>query len=52
MGGAIQVLFGIRGNRWSSHPVISRFWNEAWVYPSLEETPGSAESVERGCYWS
>jgi hypothetical protein len=52
MGGAIQVLFGIKGNRWQTHAVISRFWNDAWVYPSLEETPGSAEAVERSCYWS
>lgn len=52
MGGAIQVLFGIKGNRWQTHSVISRFWNDAWVYPSLEETPGSAEAVEGKCYWS
>ena len=51
MGGAIQVLFGIKGNRWQAHPVISRFWNEAWVYPSLEETPASSGAVEGSCYW-
>jgi hypothetical protein len=51
MGGAIQVLFGIKGGRWKNH-VISKFWNEEWVYPSAEETPGGAAAVENSCYWS
>lgn len=51
MGGAIQVLFGIKGERWKDHSVISRFWNDAWVYPPLERTPGGAEQIEGGCYW-
>lgn len=51
MGGAIQVLFGIKGNRWQTHPIISRFWNDAWVYPSEEETPAGSDTVESGCYW-
>lgn len=51
MGGALQVLFGIKGGRWASHPVISGFWNSDWVWPSLDETPGGAMSVEEGCYW-
>jgi hypothetical protein len=52
MGGAIQVLFGIKGNRWKDHSVISKFWNDAWVYPPLERTPAGAEQIEGGCYWS
>jgi hypothetical protein len=51
MGGAIQVLFGIKGKRWEKHPVISTFWNDAWVWPSKEETPGGADAIEGGCYW-
>jgi len=51
MGGAIQVLFGIKGKRWENHPVISTFWNDAWVWPSKEETPGGARTIEGGCYW-
>jgi hypothetical protein len=51
MGGAIQVLFGIRGRRWEQHLVISGFYNEAWVYPVQEEVPRGAEQVEGGCYW-
>jgi hypothetical protein len=51
MGGSIQVLFGIRGRRWEQHPVISKFYNDAWVYPSKEEVPRGADEVEGGCYW-
>ena len=52
MGGATQVLFGIKGGRWATHPVISNFWNDFWVYPSPAETPGGASRIENGCYWS
>lgn len=51
MGGAIQVLFGIKGQRWKNHSIISTFWNDAWVWPRLEDTPGGADEVEDGCYW-
>jgi hypothetical protein len=51
MGGALQVLFGIKGNRWASHSVIQHFWNDAWVYPSAKETPNGAWRIENGCYW-
>lgn len=51
MGGAVQVLFGIKGNRWAKHDVISHFWNESWVYPRDDETPGGAWNIEAGCYW-
>jgi hypothetical protein len=51
LGGAIQVLFGIKGSRWENHSVISKFWNEHWVWPSQEETPRKARKVEGGCYW-
>ena len=51
MGGAIQVLFGIKGKRWRTHSVISTFWNSEWVLPSSDETPGGAATIEGGCYW-
>lgn len=51
MGGAIQVLFGIKGTRWATHSVISTFWNDEWVYPDVSETPSGAHKIERGCYW-
>lgn len=51
LGGAIQVLFGVKGRRWARHDVISRFWNDAWVSPAQEEVPKAAVIVEGGCYW-
>lgn len=51
LGGAIQVLFGIKGKRWETHSVISEFWNEFWVSPSEAETPLGSSVIEGGCYW-
>ena len=51
LGGATQVLFGIKGGRWANHSVISTFWNDAWVYPSSTETPKGASRIENACYW-
>ncbi len=51
LGGATQVLFGIKGTRWENHSVISKFWNDAWVWPDPTETPGGAQSIEGACYW-
>jgi hypothetical protein len=51
LGGAIQILFGIKGMRWEDHDVISKFWNSAWVWPAEEEMPGGASLIEGGCYW-
>ena len=51
LGGAIQVLFGIKGRRWENHSVISKFWNEHWVSPSETETPAGCSAIEGGCYW-
>ena len=51
VGGAIQVLFGIKGMRWQTHSVISHFWNDAWVWPKESETPRGASLIENACYW-
>lgn len=52
MGGAIQVLFGIKGARWKTHSVISSFWNDEWVWCLKEEIPRNASLVEGACYWN
>ena len=49
-GGSLQLLFGIKGNRWENMPV-SQFFNEYWVRPSAEETPADAIGHENACYW-
>jgi len=51
MGGATQILFGIKGKRWDSFPNIASLYNEHWVSPSAEETPDKSHLVEGGCYW-
>ena len=51
MSGATQILFGIKGKRWDDHPVISKFYNDAWVRPLQSETPPEIHKVEGGSYW-
>ena len=51
MGGATQLLFGIKGKRWDDHPQIGSLYNEHWVRPSPEDVPQQANKVEGGCYW-
>jgi hypothetical protein len=51
LGGATQILFGIKGRRWDDHPLISPLYNEHWVRPSQEDVPSDANKVENGCYW-
>ncbi len=51
MGGATQILFGIKGKRWESNQFISNLFNEHWVRPSKEETPKNIHVVEGGAYW-
>lgn len=51
MSGATQLLFGIKGRRWDTHPQISRLYNAAWVRPSAAEQPRNLRAVEGGSYW-
>ncbi len=51
IGGGLQIMFGIRGRRWDNDSEVSAMYNDAWVYPSEEETPKGAGMVEGACYW-
>jgi hypothetical protein len=56
LGGSLQLLFGIRGQRWESPQYndeydYSRLMNEHWVRPAADERPRDAEQVEGACYW-
>lgn len=51
LGGALQVLFGIRGRRWEHMPAVASLMNEHWVRPNKHETPASSSLVDGGCYW-
>ena len=51
MGGATQLLFGIKGRRWEQYDEIPPFFNDAWVRPLPEEKPPGAHTVDGGAYW-
>lgn len=51
LGGPLQILFGIKGGRWDNHEIISKMYNDHWVRPSSNESPGNNRIVEGGCYW-
>ena len=62
MGGALQLLFGIRGRRWevwddeatqfeTPKGFYTNLMNEHWVRPNEQEKPKAATNVEGGCYW-
>ena len=51
MSGATQLLFGIKGKRWDTHPVLSQLYNDAWVRPAENEGIDHREAVEGGSYW-
>lgn len=51
MGGATQILFGIKGRRWVDNSRAGIRFNDAWVYPKESETPKKCQVVEDHCYW-
>lgn len=54
LGGAVQILFGIRGKRWDrdeKYDYVRKFYTNEWVYPNDSERPEQSEKVEGGCYW-
>ncbi|MDM7958584.1 MAG: hypothetical protein QUV04_02355 [Synechococcus sp. WH 8007] len=51
LGGALQLLFGIRGRRWESMPQYAALMTNSWVRPLPEETPLYSNHIDGGCYW-
>ncbi|MCE5198283.1 MAG: hypothetical protein ABFD54_11580 [Armatimonadota bacterium] len=51
LGGAVQILFGIKGKRWDDIPFFQQLYNEHWVRPLSSEVPENFQVVESGCYW-
>ncbi len=62
LGGALQLLFGIKGNRWEDPNYGVKEWgipygsysslmNENWVRPGAKNRPKNAAQVEGACYW-
>ena len=52
IGGRLQLLFGIIGNRWDTpESYYHQFFNDSWCRPSETEKPKAASNVEGACYW-
>lgn len=51
VGGALQVLFGIKGYRWDNNKNVCCYYNDYWTRPLEEDIPKNCKSVEGGCYW-
>lgn len=51
MGGATQILFGVKGARWEKLTAFNDIINENWIRPDENERPQNADSVENACYW-
>lgn len=62
LGGALQLLFGIKGNRWENPNYGVKEWgilrgsysslmNDKWVRPDESMRPKNAQTVEGACYW-
>lgn len=47
LGGALQLLFGIKGKAWNKLGI----YNEYWTNPLDNERPQGYKSVEAGRYW-
>ena len=50
-GGAVQLLFGISGQRWRDKPEFRAIMRNTWISPSESERPPGWEKIEEGCYW-
>ena len=52
IGGSLQLLFGIWGNRWESDDYPhKKLVNSYWIRPNNSERPPSANNIEDACYW-
>lgn len=47
MGGATQLLFGLKGKRWDS----CGYYNEYWIRPGEETKPSYANALDGATYW-
>lgn len=51
LGGMLQLLFGIRGQRWDAVPQYHELYTDAWTRPLPHEIPSRSKRIENGCYW-
>ena len=55
VGGGLQLYFGIKGNRWLTHPNVLKLINDNWTSVLDDDIPTSLLSnprlCENSCYW-
>ncbi len=52
LGGALQILFGIRGKRWEQgHEFFDRLFTDKWIRPLTHERPRRNWKQDGGAYW-
>lgn len=62
LGGATQLLFGIKGKRWEDpyygvtewnlpYNYYPQLFNQYWTKPKESDKPSNANQVEGACYW-
>jgi hypothetical protein len=51
VGGGLQIMFGIKGNRWDNMPAVSKYYNEHWKRPYDSEKTKNHQVVEGSTYW-
>lgn len=51
VGGALQLLFGIEGARWSNSAAVAGIRGNGWVRLPNSKAPRGARLIERGAYW-
>ena len=55
VGGSLQLYFGIIGNRWKQHQILSKLINENWVSVLDADKPKTLSLnpniCENNCYW-
>jgi hypothetical protein len=55
LGGGLQMMFGVYGNRWFQNGNPSQFFkeyiNEHWIRPSGDEVPQGYKQQENGAYF-
>jgi len=51
LGGATQILFGIKGKRWLENKNFDLLINEHFVFPAQEDKVENFQKIEGGAYW-
>jgi hypothetical protein len=51
MGGSLQLLFGIMGNRWRNSVLVQNQVTEHWLSKPLEARPTGSILIEGSTYW-